>query len=403
MKHRCRCNRRAGVAAIVLTLALFLALFSGCPFGQTDVARLNLSDSGPITLDPAIAADSSSYAYVVHIFSGLVRLDDELKIVPDIAERWEESPDGTGFTFYLREGVRFHSGRQVTAADFRYSWERACHPDTGSGTARTYLGDIVGAGEMLDGDSQEISGIEVIDDFTIRVTIDAPKAYFLNKLAYPTAFVVDRDNVESGRDWWRQPDGTGSFRLKEWMRGQRLILERNADYYGGPPELEQVVYFLAVPPMPMYELGYIDVTPVYGGYIHRARDPAGPFHDELSVTPEFSLYYLGFNTARPPFDDVNIRRAFSHAVDKARIAELILGDMVAEARGILPPGIPGYNEDIQGLGYDLAKAEELIAASPYGDASNLPPMTVTVSGYGNYIPEYLAAVIEGWRRDLGVV
>lgn len=355
-----------------------------------------------MTLDPAIAADFSSYAYIMQIFSGLVRLDHDLNIVPDIAESWEESPDGRTYTFNLRQGVTFGSGREVEAADFKYSWERACDPDTGSGTAATYLGDIVGAKDMLTGGVQEISGVEAIDANTLQVTIDAPKAYFLSKLAYPTAFVVDRANVESGEDWWLNPDGTGPFELQEWERGQWLVLKRSQTYYGEPAKVEQVGYLLAGPPMPMYELGQIDVVPVYGGYIYRVRDESSPFYSQLSVTAELSLHYIGFNTAHPPFDDVNVRLAFCRAVDKESITTVILRDMANEADGILPPGIPGYNESLQGLDYDVEKAKQLIAMSKYGDISNLPPITLTVTGYGNYIPDYLGAIIQGWQQNLGV-
>lgn len=394
---------RQHAVLISIVAALLLLSLAGCFPWQRGDDTLRLWDTGPVTLDPAIAADFSSYAYIVHIFSGLVRLDNELKVVPDIADRWEQSADGRTYTFYLREGVRFHSGREVRAADFKYSWERACHPETGSGTAATYLGDIVGAREMLEGTAGAISGVEVIDDYTLRVTIDAPRAYFLSKLAYPTAFVVDRANAESGRDWWRDPDGTGPFKLNEWRAGESLILERNEAYYGDLAGVEHVLYYLSGPPMALYELGYIDVVPVYGSYIYRVRDETSPFYAELTVTSELSLYYIGFNTAAPPFDDVNVRRAFSHAVDRERIARLILRDMVSEAEGILPPDMPGYNEAIEGPDYDVGKARQLIAASRYGEASNLPPITVTIAGYGNYIPDYLGAIIQGWQRDLGVM
>jgi oligopeptide transport system substrate-binding protein len=403
MKSSYYCGGRSRrVVFLLLVVALLLLPLTGCYLWRGSENILRLWDTGPITLDPATAADFSSYTYIVHIFSGLVRLDQELKIVPDIAESWERSPDGKTYTFRLRQGVTFHSGREVKAADFKYSWERACHPDTGSGTAATYLGDIIGARDMLAGDTGEISGVEVIGDYTLRVTIDAPRAYFLNKMAYPTAFVVDKANVEMGKDWWREPDGTGPFKLKEWEPGERLILERGETYYGGSAKLEQVVYYLAYPPMALYELGHIDVAPVYGGYIYRVRDETSPFYPELAVTPELSLYYIGFNTAEPPFDDVNVRHAFSHAVDKERIGELVLRDMITEADGVLPPGMPGYNEALEGLDYDVAKARELIAASRYGDVSNLPSITITVSGYGNYIPDYLGAIIVEWRQNLGV-
>jgi oligopeptide transport system substrate-binding protein len=386
----------------LLLSALLLSPSIAClPFSSQ--GDLTLWDIGPMTLDPAISADVTSHTYVVQIFSGLVRLDHELSIEPDIAESWEKSPDGKTYTFYLRQGVKFHSGREVKAVDFKYSWERACDPDTGSGTAATYLGDIVGAKDMLAGEAEEISGVEVIGDYTLRVTIDAPKAYFLDKLAYPTAFVVDRANVESGKNWWREPNGTGPFKLKEWEEGQWLILERNQVYYGEPAKLEQVVFrFLAFPPMALYEIGWIDVTPVSISYIDQVNDETNPLHQQLAVTPELSLYYIGFNTAQPPFDDVNIRRAFCLAVNKERITKVILRDMLNDADGILPPGMPGYNEALKGLEYDVERAKELIAASKYGDVSNLPPITLTVEGYGNNIPSYLGAIIQEWQQNLGV-
>ncbi len=368
-----------------------------------DQDTLRLWDIGPITLDPAISADMASHTYVMHIFSGLVRLDQDLNIVPDIAESWQKSLDGKVYTFHLRQGVKFHDGREVRADDFKYSWERACDPDTGSSTAATYLGDIVGAKDMLAGNAPEISGVEVIGDYILQVTIDAPKAYFLYKLAYPTAFVVDGADVESGLDWWREPNGTGPFELTEWTPGQQIVLQRNEIYYGEPARLQSVIFsLLAADPMALYETGQIDVVPVYLAYIDQANDEANPVHLELAVTPELSLYCIGFNTVKPPFDDVNVRRAFCLAVDKERIVEVILRDMVSRAVGILPPGLPGYNEALEGLDYNVEEAKELIAASTYGDVSRLPPITLTVDGYGNYIPSYLGAIIQEWQQNLGV-
>jgi len=391
------------ISLLVCALLLFPSIgcqLEGTPLGE---GTLHLWGTDPVTLDPAISSEMTSHSYITQIFSGLVRLNDELEVIPDIAERWQKSQDGRTYTFYIRHGVKFHNGREVRAADFKYSWERACNPETGSQTAATYLGDIVGARDMLAGKAEGISGVKVLDDYTLEVTIDAPKAYFLCKLTYPTAFVVDRANVESGREWWHQPDGTGPFALKEWGRGQRLILQRNEFYYAEPAKLEQVVFhLLAGIPMVMYEKGEIDVAPVYSNYIDIVMDKANPFSQELTTTPELSLYYIGFDTTRPPFDDVSVRRAFCYAVDKERINRLILRDMVTTADGILPPGMPGYNEDLKGLDYNVEKARELIAASQYGDASQLPPVTITVSGYGNSISDYLGAIIEEWRENLGV-
>jgi oligopeptide transport system substrate-binding protein len=387
--------------SLLLTALLILPSAACQPSSGQNV--LNLWDTGPLTLDPAISADMSSHLYVMQIFSGLVRLGQNLTVVPDIAESWGKSSDGKTYTFHLRQGVKFQNGREVKAADFKYSWERACDPATGSGTAATYLGDIVGAKDMLAGKAGEISGVEVLDDYTLRVTIDAPKAYFLDKLAYPTAFVVDRTNVESSKNWWQKPNGTGPFKLKEWRPGQRLILQRSQTYYGEPAKLEQVVFsLLPYDPMALYETGQIDVVSVDPAYIDRVIDETTPLHQELSVTPELSLYYIGFNTAKPPFDDVNIRRAFCLAVNKEPIDKVILRDMVSVADGILPPGMPGYNEALEGLSYSVEEAKQLIAASKYGNVSNLPPITLTVEGYGNNIPSYLGAIIQEWQQNLGV-
>jgi oligopeptide transport system substrate-binding protein len=364
---------------------------------------LNLYGIDPITLDPAVSGETTSHQYIAQIYSGLVRLDDKLEIVPDIAERWDVSQDYLTYTFYLRSDVVFQDGRKVTAADFKYSWERACDPATGSGTARTYLGDIVGANDVLEGRVKEISGVRVVNDLTLEVTIDAPRSYFLSKLTYPTAFVVDRANVAKGQNWWKQPNGTGPFKLKEWQANTLLVLERNEKYYGEMAGVSQVQYQLwSGVPMNMYETGQIDVVGVDVVYIDRVTDKAGPFYNELQITPELSFSWIGFNTTKPPFDDINIRKAFTLALDRDRIIALTFRNLVQRADGILPPGIPGYNPDLVGLGYDVAKAKELIKQSKYGDVSNLPPITFTTAGYGGLISPIIEAAIVQWRDNLGV-
>jgi len=364
---------------------------------------LSLYGVDPYTLDPAVSGEMTSHVYLMQIFGGLVRLGDNLEPAPDIAESWEITNGGRTYTFYLRQDVKFHDGRQLTAADFKYSWERACVPRTASATAATYLGDIVGVGEVLAGQADDISGLKVIDDYTLEVTIDAPKSYFLSKLTYPTAFVVDSANAAAGGEWWRSPNGTGPFKLKQWRETEVLILERNELYYGEVAELDLVVFLLwSGVPMNMYETGEIDVTGVGAGYIEKVTDEAGPFYPDLRVVPELSFYYIGFNTARPPFDDASIRRAFSMAIDKEKLISLVFKGTVQPAYGILPPGMPGYNEVLAGLEYDLAGAKELIAQSSYGDVSQLPPITVTTLGWGGGIASELEAVVYQWRENLGV-
>ena len=360
-------------------------------------------DTGPITLDPAISGELSSHNYIMQIFSGLVYLDDNLEIKADIADKWQISPDGKTYTFYLKKNVRFHDGRILTADDIKYSWERACLPATGSNTSNLYLSDIVGTDRVFKGETTSISGISILDSYALQVSIDAPKAYFLSKLAYPTAFIIDKYNVASGKDWWLQPNGTGPFKLSRWTQGSQITLTRNDDFYREPALLAKVEYqLLSGNPIELYEVNKIDTAQIFEQYIDAARDPSGPFSGQLHEVPELGLNYIGFNVDKPPFDDVNIRLAFCHAFNKEKIIRVINKDTVRNALGIIPPGMPGYNPNLQGYEFDIQKAKRLISESKYGSVENLPPVTITIAGLGNYLAENLGAIIQDWQNNLGV-
>ena len=396
------------IFSILLSLVFVFSL-AGCIHSSTALpaaggsGTLNLYNTDPLTLDPAMAGDATSNGYILQIFSGLVRMDDNLEPVADIATGWQVSADGLTYTFQLRQGVTFQDGRKVTASDFKYSWERACNPATDSQTASIYLGDILGASEMLSGAAQSLSGVQVVDDYTLKVTLVSPSSAFLSKLTYPTAFVVDKNNVAKGASWWSKPNGTGPFRLNSWTEGSQLVLERNPLYYGEKAKLNKVVYkLLAGIPMDLYEAGDIDVADVDIAYYDRVMDPAGPFYAQLVSSPELSLTYLGFNVSEAPFDDPNIRLAFSMAVNKTRLASLMFRDVVAPAAGILPSGMPGYNQSLQSIGYDVDAAKALIAASKYGSAANLPKIVITTSGYGGLAPSDLIAIVYDWETAFGI-
>ena len=278
----------------------------------------------------------------------------------------------TVYTFILRPDLRFHDRTAVTAHDFKYAWERAADPDTESPTARTYLGDIVGVAEKLAGEAAEIAGLQVLDDLTLRVAIDAPKPYFLQKLVYPTAYVVDRLNVESGDDWTDRPNGTGPFTLKTWLKDELLVLERNESFYRGESKLTNVYRIFAGRPMTMYELGEIDVAPVGIFNIERAQDPANPLSVDLHTSNEFCTSYLGFNVNIPPFDDPNVRQAFAPAMDADKELAVTLKGVQQRAGAIAPAGMPGHNLSMVPVSFDPVRARALIAESRYGDIESLP-------------------------------
>ena len=361
--------------------------------------------SDPPTLDPHLTSDTTSAFLVVEIHAGLVALSPDLRLVPDVAERWERSEDGLVYTFFLRPNAKFHDGKPITARDFKWSLERAARPETGSPVADTYLKDIVGAQAVFDGEATEMSGIKVVDDYTLQITIDAPKAYFLAKLTYPTAYVLDRENVESGgRNWFDQPNGAGPFKLKEYKIGERIVLERNDFYHREPPNIEAIDMNLAGgQAMAMYENDEIDITGVGLFDLERILDPSHDLNRELVVAPpDFNITYIGFNTSMNPFDDAKFRQALNHAIDKELIAIEVLSGLVVPAYGILPPGFPAYQSDIEGLRFDPELAQQLLSESKYADPSTRDRIVITVPGTGGTIGIDLEVILNMWENVLGV-
>ena len=360
--------------------------------------ELRLYSQDPDTLDPALVQDATSHSFVGLLFGGLVALDSDLQVVPDLAERWDTDESGTVYTFTLRKNAKFHNGRPVTAEDVVYSLERACDPARGSvQRAQSYLDDIVGVMERTRGEARSISGLEAVDDYTIRITIDAPKPYFLSKLTYPTSFVVNKENVEdTSRKWTSHPIGTGPFMMSE-NAVNRMVLAAFDDYHRGRPKVDQVTFMYRGQSMNQYERGELDVIEVGSSAIDRVLDPNDPLHADLRIVLQLDVWYIGFNTTMPPFDDLHVRRALAYATNKKSIAEIAFNKMVVPAEGILPPGMPGYNPDLEGLPYDPDLAAEELMESTYGDASELPPIVLTVTGAGT--GEMLA---EMYNQVLGI-
>ena len=361
--------------------------------------------SDPPTLDPHLTSDTTSAGVVVEIFGGLVGFDTNLQLIPDLADSWDVSTDGLTYTFKIRENAAFHDGTKVTAGDFKWSLERAVNPDTASPTAKTYLGDIVGVEDVLEGRGSEIRGVKAVDDVTLQIQIDAPKAYFLAKLTYPTAYVVDKNNVsEGGLNWTDNPNGTGPFRLTDYKIGERIILERNDLYHLEKAKLAKIQMNLAGgSSMAMYENDEIDITGVGLFDLERIKDPGDPLNGDLVVAePGYSVNYIGFNVEQPPFDDPKFRRALNHAIDKELIAREVYSDLVVPAYGILPPGFPGFNESLEGLRHDPVLAKKLLSESKYADPVSRPRIVVTIPGTGGTPGLDLEVIINMWLETLGV-
>ena len=358
-------------------------------------------------MDPALAADGFSTGIIAEIFSGLVTLstdDPDQVVVGDIAESWSISNDGLNYTFSIRDGVRFHDGALVTARDFAFSLERALNPSNQSPTAPVFLNDILGAEAFLGGEAENVPGIEAINERDLKITLEAPRAYFISKMTHPVAFVVDQGNVEQGPTWTREPNGTGAFKLTKWAEGEEIVLERNDSYHGGAPRLTEATFILSGGSrLLLYETGEIDVLEVETVDVELVTNPDNSLSEEVvRVRPDFSLVYIAYNNDEPPFDDRTVRQAFNLAVDKETIATELEMGLNIPAYGILPPGFPGHDTDFQGLRFDPTRAKQLIDQSSYAGSRELSRIILTVPASPMGVPPYLEAITEMWRQNLGV-
>lgn len=385
------------IDALVGSLQLDLPSVYGIPRDQV-VVYLGGESTNPREYDPATTYGGGDKL----IFGGLVSFDPEMNIVPDLAESWQVQ-GGTVYTFTLRDDAQFHDGRPVTAHDVVYSWERAADPELESDTVLTYLGDVVGVKEMHEGEADHIAGIAAVDDHTLRVIIDAPKPYFLHKLTYPVAFVVDRANIAMGEDWYRTPNGTGPYRLVRWDRFEVQIYERYDDYHLELPAIPFVVDRLfAGVGIRLYETGDIDVTGISYRNVPRVLDPDDPLHPDVMTAVNLCTGFIFFDVDQPPFDDPKVRQAFTMAFDREQYIDIVMKGIALPAKGLYPPGLPGYNGDLEGLPHDPERARQLLADSKYGGPDGLPPIVYTTSGIGSYVGSTAAALAEMWQRELGV-
>ncbi len=361
----------------------------------------------PINLDPAQITDVTSAVIAVEIFGGLVTLNRDLQIAADLAESVpgpQINDDGTvTYRFTIRENAQFHDGKPITADDFKWSFERNLNPETLSPTAPDFLGDIVGAAEFVRGRADEVVGIQVIDERTLDLTIGQATPVFLYKLTYPTAYVLDREQVEADPERWAlNPNGTGPFKLAEWTLGEGLVLERFDEYHVEPARVERIDVRFAGGSVEQYENDELDQAFIGINDIERVRDPASPLNAEYISRPELSIFYLAFNVSTPPFDDVNLRLALAHAIDKTTITQEVQADLLIQARQIIPPGLAAHDAEYPGLVFDPELAAEYLAASRYAGTPLLDDVRLTISGAGATPGPSIEAIQDMWRQHLGL-
>ena len=371
--------------------------------GFCEASHLITFGSDPATiLDPIQVRDDGTSEYIVEIFGGLVTLDLNLQVQGDIADTWDISPDGLVYTFHIRDGVVFQNNRRVTAEDVKYSLERAADPANNSPTALLYLGGIKGFKDRFNNKATEVSGIQVIDQSTIQITLDAPREWFISELTYPVAYVVDKNQIESDpRGWTRQPNGTGPYRLAEFSPAERIELVRNDSYHLGKPLLERVTFDLGGGSLATrYENNEIHIGAVPPTELQAVQDGSSQLSSEYHPQPRMALSYIAFNVDKAPFDDPNVRKGLAMTVDRETINHLLFFDAWRVADGILPPEMPGYDESVTSYQFNVDEAKRLLAQSKYAD--NMPRIILTYGGGAGDAPDTLVAIQDGWKQNLGI-
>jgi peptide/nickel transport system substrate-binding protein len=358
----------------------------------------------PRTLDPAFITDVFSRAVVTQLFDGLVQFDTHLNPVPAIAEFWEASQDRRTWTFYLRRGVKFHHGREVTADDFVYSFSRLLKA-TKPGPLTEFLRRIQGAGDVMLGKTDRVRGLQAVERYTLRIALEEPFAPLLAALGLANAAVLPREVVEQqGEHFARAPVGTGPFKLVRWEPDKEIVLQANDYYYEGRPFLDAVVFKIGG----TFEENFADFLK---GNLEEALIPSEKT-DEARTDPQYqkfqrvrkptlSLLYIGFNTQRQPFDDKRVRQAFNYAVNKEAIVHDITRMGSLPATGALPPGMPGHDPDLRGYDYDPAKAKRLLAEAGYPNGTGFPVVQLWTASKAESAKAELAAY-QGYLAALGV-
>ncbi len=352
----------------------------------------------PLTLDPAFLTDVYATSVAQQVFDGLVQFDVNLNVVPSIAKSWEASRDGLVWSFYLRQGVKFHHGREVHADDFVYTFTRILDPRTVS--PRAWLFERVqGAAKFRAGEADHVEGLQALDAYTLQITLSQPYAPFITLLGMAQAQVVPPEEVQRlGAEFGRRPIGAGPFRFVNWVAGEEITLEANEAYYEGRPFLDHLHYRI----MTNYQnilvefakgvLEDVDLTLTSQEGTPLSRDPRFRFVRKPLLTTAF----LWLNTGQGPLSKREVRQAINHAIDRETMISTIRQNRHVQARGILPLGMPGYRPDLAGYAYDLSRARQLLAEAGYPEGEDLPPLELWTSSKNTAVLQEHEAI----KRDL---
>lgn len=375
--------------ALGLGFALLGAVVVGCGSSEKGFsARTNVGKestfrypivTSPTTLDPHKVEDGDTIDLLQQVYEGLVGWNEKNEPVGLLAEKWDISPDRLTYTFTLRKGVKFHNGREVTADDVKWSYERATNPKLASPVAATYLSDIAGVAEKLASKAPEISGIKVVGPDKVEFKIMRPVGFFVQKLTYLVGAVLPKEGVPADAEITSTDKmvGTGPFTAKSYAKDQQFDLAANKAYWGGAPKVEFIERPIIKDPatrLTKYKNGELDLVMLERQDVAPLQaDPK--LKDQLQFFDRPAMWYFGMapNTYEP-FKNRDVRRAFAMAIDRQQIVAETLGGVNKLANGILPPSVAGARETAEILPFDVSAAKALLAKAGFADGSKLPPL-----------------------------
>ena len=400
---------------------------------------IRMASIGAFVPDPVVNDDGLTRMLLSELYSGLTRISDS-SVEPAMAERYSVSDDGLLYEFVLRQNLKFSDGDPVSALDFKWSWERALNPSSTSRRARLVLGSILGARAVIDGESQELAGVEVIDDRTLHVRLLNMRSDFPALLTDPVASVLKRENVESwgieqSSDWFEKVDlgaadphgssvlpvGTGPFALAEFDAiRENYVFKRNDHFWDEPPRIDRIEFLpLADAVSESDEGGHIVVDPSYfeNAFDRGEIDIIGEIVEiaelvnagEIEISGNLRCFetaptvdFLAFNSALPPYDDIHFRRALAAAVN---IDAITVGTMresgFERSSSIQPPNFPGYDNRVEFIQFDLDFAASELNASKYPDETDHISLTYHNDGTGLTVAEF-ETLARNWQSALEI-
>ncbi len=356
---------------LVSLLVVLLGFAAPCP-ARAAGKEMVIGFLGDATsLNPLVATDGQSYIAEWPMFDSLLELDQNLNVRPLLAESWEVSRDGLTYTFKLKKGVRWHDGKPFTARDVAFTFYAVLDPKVTT-PHRAYFDALVGFPELTNKDNPKRpedlaqKPIDVLDDYTVRFRLRYPYGAFLAVLVNPRAGIIPEHLLKgvdlNTAEFNRKPVGTGPFRFVEWRRGERLVMEANAQYHGGRPALDRLIYRVIPDAVVLLQelraggVDFIESPPLTE--VARLKQTQGL---QVLVADNTSYNYLGYRQDLPPFDDMRVRRAFYHAVDAGTLVRQVLQGYAAPATGQFPPSSWAFDPSVKGYPFDPARAKALLA------------------------------------------